>query len=172
MSSHYPDMCIQIATKQDWPDLIRIYNEAVDTRVSTADTEYVTIESRKSWLVEHQDERFPIFVKNVNDDVVGWCSISAYRSGRPAVAGSCEISYYVSAKHRGQGVASELIEHALAKCPALGIRILFGILLESNAPSIHLLTKYGFKEWGRLPEVAEIDGKRFDHVYLGLQLEG
>jgi len=65
-----------------------------------------------------------------------------------------------------------LIEHALAKCPALGIRILFGILLESNASSIHLLTKYGFKEWGSLPEVAEIDGKRFDHVYLGLQLEG
>ncbi|MGK0237474.1 MAG: L-amino acid N-acyltransferase YncA [Candidatus Pelagisphaera sp.] len=163
-------MCIRIATKQDWPDIIRIYNEAVDTRVSTADTEYVTIESRKSWLVEHQDGRYPIDVKIVNDEVVGWCSFSAYRSGRRAVAGSCEISYYVSTNHRCQGVASELIEHAMAKCPPLGIRILFGILLESNAPSIHLLTKYGFKEWGRFPKVAEIDGERFDHVYLGLQL--
>lgn len=163
-------MCIRIATKQDWADIIRIYNEAVDTRVSTADTEYVTIESRKSWLVEHQDGRYPIYVKIVNDEVVGWCSFSAYRSGRRAVAGSCEISYYVSTNHRCQGVASELIEHAMAKCPPLGIRILFGILLESNAPSIHLLTKYGFKEWGRFPKVAEIDGERFDHVYLGLQL--
>jgi L-amino acid N-acyltransferase YncA len=163
-------MCIRIATKQDWADIIRIYNEAVDTRVSTADTEYVTIESRKSWLVEHQDGRYPIYVKIVNDEVVGWCSFSAYRSARPAVAGSCEISYYVSTNHRCQGVASELIEHAMAKCPPLGIRILFGILLESNAPSIHLLTKYGFKEWGRFPKVAEIDGERFDHVYLGLQL--
>ena len=27
-----------------------------------------------------------------------------------------------------------------------------------------------FQEWGRFPKVAEIDGERFDHVYLGLQL--
>ncbi|MBT5815924.1 MAG: N-acetyltransferase [Opitutales bacterium] len=164
-------MCIRIATKNEWADVIRIYNEAVDTRVSTADTEYVTLESRKAWLEEHEDARYPIYVKIVDDEVVGWCSISSYRSGRPAVRGAGEISYYVSANRRNQGIASELIEHLLSKCPDLGIRVLFGILLESNAPSMYLLKKYGFSDWGRFPDVAEIDGERFDHVYLGLNLE-
>ena len=84
-------MCIRIATKNEWADVIRIYNEAVDTRVSTADTEYVTLESRKAWLEEHEDARYPIYVKIVDDEVVGWCSISSYRSGRPAVEGRVKL---------------------------------------------------------------------------------
>ena len=31
--------------------------------------------------------------------------------------------------------------------------------------------KFGFEEWGRMPQTVEIDGKLYDHCYYGLKLE-
>ena len=44
------------------------------------------------------------------------------------------------------------------------------ILLDCNSASIALLKKYGFSEWGRLPEIACLSGCYFDHLYYGKAL--
>ena len=36
-----------------------------------------------------------------------------------------------------------------------------------NQASIRLLKKFGFNQWGYLPEIAEIEGVLYSHVYLG-----
>ena len=99
--------------------------------------------------------------------MVGWCSLSAYRPGRAAFGRTAEISYYVGGAVRRRGVGTALVRHAVEQAPRVGKHVLFGILLERNAPSIRLLTKFGFELWGRLPDAALIDGELVSHVYYG-----
>ncbi len=160
-------MGIRIAEAGDWGSIVKIYNEAIDTRISTADTDYVSVENKEAWLKEHSKDQYPIYVAETNAEVVGWCSLSPYRYGRSAFDKTAEISYYIAESHRGKGIGTALVERAISDCSRLGIEILVAILLGSNAPSINLLLKFGFEEWGRLPGIAEIDTNRYDHLYMG-----
>jgi len=165
-------MAIRIAKVADWETIVRIYNEAIDTRISTADTEQVSIDCKEDWLNEHLEDKYPIYVDETDSTITGCCSLSPYRYSRSAFAKTAEISYYISEAHRGKGVASALVERAISDCSRLGIDVLVAILLGSNAPSINLLLKFGFEEWGRLPQIAEIDGNFYDHLYMGKKLSG
>jgi phosphinothricin acetyltransferase len=108
-----------------------------------------------------------VYVAEPGGAVAGWCSLTAYRGGRAAVRRTAEISYYVARAARAQGVGRALVQHALGQAPALGIHVLFGIILERNAASVRLMERCGFACWGRLPDVAEIEGELVAHVYYG-----
>ena len=60
-----------------------------------------------------------------------------------------------------------LMKHALDACPKLGIRTMLGFVFGHNEPSLTLLRKFQFEEWGHLPKVAELDGIERDLVILG-----
>ncbi len=47
------------------------------------------------------------------------------------------------------------MRHALDTAAECGLHNLFAILLDTNTASIALLKKYGFKQWGHLPDIAE-----------------
>lgn len=158
---------IRTATLSDLPEIVDIYNQAVRQRFATADLEPVSVDQRSAWFHEHDPAAWPIFVADRDGSVVGWCSLSAYRAGRAAVRGTAEISYYVRADSRQGGVGTALVRHATREAPHLGKRVLFGILLERNIASINLMKKCGFELWGRLPDVAMIEGELVSHVYYG-----
>ncbi len=71
---------------------------------------------------------------------------------------------------RGKGQASILMEHALHAGPALGIFTLLGFIFAENQASVRLFKKFGFVEWGNLPDVAELDGETRDLLILGRKL--
>jgi L-amino acid N-acyltransferase YncA len=160
-------MLIRLAQPDDLPALVEIYNQAIPSQQSTGDTQPLRVEDRKAWFAEHRPDEHPIFLAEVNGQVAGWCSLSAYRPGRAALRFTAEISYYIDFSYQRRGIATALVEHALESCPALGIRNLFAIVLEGNQASLRLLEKMGFERWGYLPRVADFDGKEVGHVYLG-----
>jgi phosphinothricin acetyltransferase len=151
-------MQIRTATEKDFSDIVAIYNHAVDEKYATADTEHVTVESRKNWFALHSPESYPIYVAEENKEVIGWCSLSPHRPGRKALRNVAEISYYVHKDFRQKGVANTLIYYTLNEAGRLGFKNLISILLDVNKRSIYLLEKYGFEKWGHLPGIAEIDG--------------
>ncbi len=128
------------------------------------------VEDRLTWFAEHRPKEHPIFVADVDGQIAGWCSLSAYRSGRAALRFTAEISYYIALAFHRQGIGAALVEHALAACPALQIRHVFAIVLEGNQASTRLLEKMGFEQWGYLPSVADFDGKEVGHLYYGRHL--
>jgi phosphinothricin acetyltransferase len=151
----------------DLPALVDIYNQSIPSQQSTGDMQPLRVEDRRGWFEEHRPEAHPIFVAEVEGQVAGWCSLSAYRPGRAALRFTAEISYYIALDHHRQGIGTALVEHALAACPALQIRHLFAIVLEGNQASLSLLEKMGFEQWGYLPRVADFDGKEVGHLYYG-----
>ncbi len=158
---------IRTATLGDLAEIVAIYNEAVRQRFATADLEPVTIEQRLPWFHEHDPATLPIYVAEREGAVIGWCSLSAYRPGRAALRRTAEISYYVRADSRGRHVGTALVQHAISDAPRVGKHVLFGILIDRNTASINLMKKCGFELWGRLSDVALIDGDLVSHVYYG-----
>jgi phosphinothricin acetyltransferase len=160
-------MFIRLAQLDDLPAIVDIYNHAIPSKQSTGDTQPLRVEERLTWFEEHHPDQHPIFVADMEGGVAGWCSLSAYRPGRAALRFTAEISYYIALEHHRQGIATALVEHAIAACPSLQIRHLFAIVLEGNQASLRLLEKMGFEQWGYLPRVADFDGKEVGHLYYG-----
>jgi L-amino acid N-acyltransferase YncA len=157
----------RIAKSSDLPAIVAIYNQAVPTHRSTANTTPWTVDGRKKWFEEHEPGRHPIFVADLDGSVIGWCSLSVYRPGRAALRFTAEISYYVDSAYQGQGVGQALIRHAVDASPSLGIRNIIAVLLDRNEPSRKLLEKLGFQQWGYLPRVLDFDGEECGEFYYG-----
>jgi len=164
------DFTIRIAAEDDLGAITRIYNQAVAMQSATADVSPVSLESRKTWLGEHPPDRYPVFVAESQNAIMGWCSLSPYRAGRMALRHTAEISYYTDENFRGIGIGSFLISHAIEKCIEVGIKTLFAIVLDINGDSTRILEKFGFKEWGHMPDVADFDGQECGHLYYGLRV--
>ena len=160
-------MMIRLAQMDDLPAIVDIYNQSIPSKNATGDTQPLRVEDRVTWFKEHRPEEHPSFVAEVEGQVAGWCSLSAYRPGRAALRFTAEISYYLAQAYHRQGIGTALVEHALEGCPALQIRHLFAIVLEGNQASMKLLEKMGFEQWGYLPRVADFDGKEVGHLYYG-----
>ena len=164
------DISIRIATADDIPAITDIYNQAVALQSATADIEPVSLQNRTTWLQAHPAGRYPVFVADSEDGVVGWCSLSPYRPGRMALRHTAEISYYIDEQFRGKGVGSMLISHAIGQCAKLDIKTLFAIILDINRHSTRILEKFGFEQWGHLPGVADFDGRECGHLCYGLRV--
>ncbi|MEM6317317.1 MAG: N-acetyltransferase family protein [Bacteroidota bacterium] len=161
---------VRLATLADLPALTEIYNQAIRAR-QTADTIPMTVEDRKPWFVSHQSKQYPLLVAETDNTVQGYATLSQYRGGRPALKYAVEVSYYIHQDHQRKGLGTRLLEAALESSEILGYKHAFAILLDTNKPSIHLLKKFGFEQWGHLPNIAEIDGQICGQYYYGKHLK-
>ncbi len=158
------------AVRADLPALVAIYNAAIARRNATGHLEPFDVAGREAWFLGHLRAETPLYVAELDGEVVGYATLAPYRGGRGAFAGCREVSYFVAAEWQRRGVASALLEHVVAACPALGVDVLLAFLLAHNLPSIAFLEHHGFACWGRLPGVAHIDGATWDHVIYGRRL--
>ncbi len=147
------------AAQKDLAEIIAIYNSTVLSRMVTADTEPVSIESRRQWFDKHSKEKYPLWiVENEHNEIIGWVSFQAFY-GRPAYDATAEISIYLAAPVRGKGLGKQVLQHCIKAAAQLGIKTLLGYIFSHNEPSIKLFTNLGFKEWAHLPDVAVLDAK-------------
>jgi L-amino acid N-acyltransferase YncA len=161
---------IRVARPGDLPALVAVYNQAVRAGFQTGDLAPVSVASRRGWLAAHPPERHPVYVAERDGVLAGWLSLSPYRPYRTALAHTAEVSYYVDAGHRRQGVATALLRHALASCDGLGIHVLLAFVLDVNAPSCRLLEREGYARWGHLPGVARFGDVACGHLIYGRRL--
>lgn len=158
-------MDLRDATPNDLDAIVAIYNRTIPSRMVTADTEPVTVASRRAWLDDHGGTR-PLWVVESAGVIAAWLSFSSFY-GRPAYAKTAEISIYVDAAHRRHGTGRALLERAIMHAPSLGITTLLGFIFGHNTPSLRLFEAHGFARWGTLPGVAELDGLSRDLVIVG-----
>jgi len=154
------------AQPSDLAQIVAIYNSTIPSRMVTADTEQVTVESRIRWFEEHTPTFRPLWVIEIEGRVAGWLSFSSFY-GRPAYNKTAELSVYIHQAYRRQGLAAYLLNQAIASAPALKVDTLLGFIFGHNEPSLRLFERFGFSRWGRLPEVAELDGVERDLVIVG-----
>ncbi|GFN30505.1 GNAT family N-acetyltransferase [Paenibacillus xylaniclasticus] len=158
---------VTTAEERHLPAIVAIYNSTVASRMVTADLESVTVESRIPWFRNRDWSTRPIWVAhNDEGEMVGWLSFQSYY-GRPAYHATAELSIYIAERYRGAGVGGYLLDRAIRSCDRLGIRTLLGFVFGHNYPSLRLLAKHGFQQWGLLPGACELDGTERDVVIMG-----
>ncbi|QRX82902.1 GNAT family N-acetyltransferase [Glaciimonas sp. PAMC28666] len=162
----------RLATQQDLAAIVAIYNSTVASREVTADTEPVSVASRQAWFDHHNPTLRPLWVVEQDGDgkaateILGWLSYSDFY-GRPAYAGTAEISIYIHETARGKGIGRYLMEQAIAYAPHVAVHTLLGFVFGHNAPSLKLFEIFGFERWANMPRVATLDGVERDLVILG-----
>ena len=161
---------IRTARYEDLESIVGIYNQAINSKFETAEITEISISDRIEWFLSHKPDTYPIFVYEMQGEVLGWISLSPYRKGREALRFTIEISYYVHSSFKRQGIGSKLIEHVLIVSKKMGYKTLFAIILDKNEASIKLLYKYGFVKWGHMPHIADFNGEECGHIYLGRRL--
>jgi len=151
-----------------------IYNQAIAAGFN-AHSKPISLQQRKQWFQQKDQIRYPsyVYLKNEigNEKVVAWLYFSKYRSGREVLSKTAEVSYYVHNNFKGIGIGSALLKYSIQIAPTLQFKHLVAILLSNNRPSINLLKKFGFEEWGRMPKIAQLSMGIFaDHLYYGKTL--
>ena len=157
---------IREATSDDLEQIVAIYNTSIPGRLATADLNLISVDSRRSWLLEHGASHHPLWVYENEGKVVGWLSLSTFYQ-RAAWDATAEISVYVNPSHQKQGIAAKLVAEAVSLAPTLGLTSILALIFGHNQPSLNLFHRFGFKDWGQLPQVCELDGIKRDVMILG-----
>src|SRR5258708_17322628 len=137
---------IRAAQIDDVPAILAIYNDAVLNTTASWDYEPSTLEQRRRWFEQHQEEGLPVLVA-VNSDgaVVGWGSLSNFRD-RIGYQYTVEHSVYVAASQRRQGTGRLMVLALIDTARELGKHVIIGGTDASNEASILLHPALGFEE--------------------------
>jgi phosphinothricin acetyltransferase len=148
---------VRDARPQDLPAMAAIYDEQVRTSVATFDTE-----PRGTAYLGEKLARAGggdlVLVAHADGEVLGYAFSGPFRP-RPAYDATKEVSVYVGATARGQGVARTLYAALLARLDALPhVHTQVAVIALPNDASVALHRGFGFEQVGVLREV----GRKFD----------
>jgi len=165
------ELTFRDARLEDLKKIVEIYNSTIGSRMVTADTEEISVESRHQWFYEHTPERRPLWViEDFENNMVGWVSFSSFY-GRPAYNGTVEISIYMDENFRGKGYGKKTLQYCIDNAGKFGVKTLLGFIFLHNEPSIKLFQHFGFEDWGILPNVAVLDGVERTLKILGKRID-
>jgi phosphinothricin acetyltransferase len=158
------DLKARVAGPHDAAAIAEIYNQGIEDRVATFETEPRTAESVRT-VLRSNDSRYPAVVVIGADRVLGFAWTSEYRP-RDAYAGVAEFSVYVARSARGQGVGRLAMEALLTEAERRGLWKLVSRIFPENAPSRRLCAALGFREVGVYRRHGQLDGRWMDCVIV------
>lgn len=170
VSNSAATIVIRDAVHEDLPAILEIHNEAVLNTTANWYEEPSTLEERRAWLEEHQDDGYPVLTAVEGGTVVGYATYSPWRP-KNAYRYTVENSVYVHVDHHRKGVARALMSALIARAEADGRRVILAYIEASNTNSIALHAKVGFAVVGNLPGVGVKFGRVLDLTIMQLSLD-
>ncbi|TGP46855.1 N-acetyltransferase family protein [bacterium M00.F.Ca.ET.230.01.1.1] len=174
MSATHHNLSIRLATIDDLPRIVEIYNQSIAGKQATADLQPVSVADRQAWFDAHTGNR-PLVVAQTRSEtssetslgeIIGWGSLSDLYA-RPAYHISTEISIYVADEAKGQGVGKALVNYLIQIAPSCGVQQVVALIFAHNTPSLAMFEKLGFESWGKFKQVCDMQGFIADVVILG-----
>jgi L-amino acid N-acyltransferase YncA len=162
----HAEIVVRAAALPDAGQIAELYNQGIEARTATFETELRSEQAMSEWLIEHQNKRQPVLVAVLSDgnprsDIVGWASSSTY-SPRSCYSGIGEFSIYVRNGYRGRGIGEKLLLSLIDEARKLGYWKLVSRIFTSNTASRRLCKKCGFREVGVYEKHGKLDGKWLD----------
>ena len=146
-------MTIIPMTDAHWPAVKAIYEAGMATGNATFETQAPAWEA---WDRAHLGHSRLVAVDEAGT-VRGWAALSPV-SSRCVYGGVAEISVYIAAEARGQGVGRALLQALIADSEAHGIWTLQAGTFEENKASIGLHTQAGFRFIGHRERIGQHHG--------------
>ena len=155
---------MRLASAADAAEIARIYNQGIEDRLATFETEPRTVAEVKVLLAERLPGHSAV-VLEARPGLAGFAWTSPY-SSRPFYAGIVEFSVYVAREARGRGAGKRLLSHLVATCEARGLWKLTTRVLPENRASLAVCASAGFREVGIHRRHAQLDGEWRDCVVV------
>ncbi|MGH7343184.1 MAG: arsinothricin resistance N-acetyltransferase ArsN1 family A [Candidatus Rokuibacteriota bacterium] len=156
---------VRPATNDDADAICRIYNQGIEDRVATLETELRTREERRQWLAA-RSPRHPVIVAERQDGTVaGWGSLNVYNP-REAYRFVADFSIYVDRAARGHGVGRVMLTRLIELGRELGYHKLVLSAFPTNAAGMALYTKLGFRTVGIYKEQGRLDERWVDTIIM------
>jgi phosphinothricin acetyltransferase len=167
---------IRKAIASDAVGICEIYNQAIEERTATFETEPKTELERRKWLEEH-DMMHPVLVAvrsrqvseigpgGKDEEIVGWASISIYRT-KSWYSMVGEASIYVKQGSRRTGIGKQLMTALIDEAKRLGYSKLVSRIFVINVASRNLFGSCGFREVGIYEKHGKLNGKWVDTVIV------
>ena len=152
------------AELRDAAVIAEIYNQGIDERVATFETEHRTADSVQG-LLGARAGRYPAVVVEDERRVLGFAWSSEYRP-REAYAGVAEFSVYVARAARGRGVGRLSLEALIREAERRGFWKLVSRIFPENVASRRLCAALGFREVGVYRRHGQLDGHWMDCVVV------
>jgi phosphinothricin acetyltransferase len=161
-------IALRPATAADAAAICLVYNQGIEDRIATLETELRTPDERRQWLAA-RGPKHPVFVAIAEDDpqetIVGWGSLNVYNA-RPAYQYVADLSIYIERGWRGKGVGRRLLEHLIEQARALGYHKMMLSTFPFNATGVALYERLGFTRVGILHEMGRLDGRWVDTLIM------
>src|SRR3954463_2335127 len=145
-------MDIREAIETDLPQLLAIYNDIILNTTAVYEYEPHTLEMRKQWFETKQQQRFPVFVAEEDNEIVGFSSFGPFRVWA-AYKYSVENSVYVKASERGKGIGKLLMPPLIDAAKKLNMHTIIASIDATNEASLKLHRSFGFEEVAHFKQV-------------------
>jgi phosphinothricin acetyltransferase len=146
-------MTIQLLTNAHWPAVRTIYEQGIATGNATFETQAPEWEA---WDRAHLAHSRLVAV-DAAGTVCAWVALTPV-SSRCVYGGVAELSVYIAAATRGQGVGRALLQGLITESEAHGIWTLQAGTFAENVASIGLHTQAGFRLVGYRERIGEHHG--------------
>jgi L-amino acid N-acyltransferase YncA len=155
---------VRAATAADAAAICRIYNQGIEDRVATLETELRTPEERAAWLAA-KGPRHPVIVAEDDGHVIGWGSLNQFNA-RETYRHVVDFSLYVERAYRGKGVGKVLLERLIELAREHHFHKMVLSAFPSNSGGMALYERMGFRTVGVYKEQGILDGHWVDTIVM------
>lgn len=151
---------IRKACLRDLKSILDIYNQGIEDRIATLETEEKDLAYMDEWFSQHEG-RYQVIVAEQDAQIQGWSSLNPYNN-RCTYTGVADLSVYIAREFRGKGIGSLLLTaiEDLAKKKDFHKIVLF--TFPNNQLGQGLYHKKGYREVGVFKNQGILNGKYVD----------
>jgi phosphinothricin acetyltransferase len=154
-------LTIRELKETDWSSVAAIFEEGIATGLATFET---AAPDWPAWDDSHLPGKLRL-VAEEDGEVVGFAALAPV-SSRNAYRGVAENSVYVSARARGRGVGSALLNELVRRSEEAGIWTIQTSIFPENLPSLAVHMRAGFRVVGRRERIGQLNGEWRDTLLL------
>ncbi len=151
--------------------ILDIFNEQILNSTALYDYHPRPLASMEPWFAAKDKGNFPVVgIEDAAGTLMAFGSFGPFRAW-PAYHYTVEHSVYVHQAHRGKGLGMTVMHALIEEARQRDLHAIVGGIDASNAASIALHERLGFKHVGTLPQVGFKFGRWLDLAFYQLLLD-
>lgn len=151
--------------------ILDILNDAIVNSTALYDYKPRQMQNMVGWFEVKRAGHFPVIgIEDAQGQLLAFGSYGTFRAF-PAYKYTVEHSVYVHKDYRGHGLGAQVMQALIAAARENQLHAMMGAIDASNAGSIALHERLGFKHVGTLPQVGFKFGRWLDLAFYQLLLD-
>jgi L-amino acid N-acyltransferase YncA len=175
---------IRLAREADADAICRIYNQGIEDRVATLETELRTPDERRRWIAA-RGPRHPVIVAETGTQpattsnspptdhaehpapptTVAWGSLNPFNP-RECYRYVADFSIYVERRYRGKGAGTVVLSRLIELAREHGYHKMVLSAFPTNSSGMALYERMGFRTVGIYKEQGRLDGRWVDTIIM------